>query len=443
MTTEIASKTDNEISSIPKNDPKRMRAWAWYDWANSAFQLTITSTMFPIYYNAVTSQNNNIVDFFGWKVYNSALYSYTIAFGFLFTAILSPLLSGIADYTGRKKLFMRFFTLLGAFACIAMYYFDTNTVEFGVIAFALSIIGYAGSLVFYNSFIPEIVTPDKMDKLSAMGYSYGYIGSVILLIINLLMIFFHDFFHLTEKDALRVSFISVGIWWIGFSTITFKYLPKRTVFRSFSKKIVFNGFKELISVFKEFWQKRDMKIYLIAFFIYSTGVQSIMYLAVLFGTQEIKVPDDHLIFIVLLLQLIAIPGALLFSYSSKKIGNVKTLIIAVIIWALIVIGAFFTKTELEFFILALFVGILMGGTQSLSRSTYSKLIPKTKNTASYFSFYEFLEKISIVLGTASFGFFMNLTKNMRISIMLLLIYFIISLFFLYPIRKNPLLQGYE
>jgi UMF1 family MFS transporter len=453
---------------LQKNNRTILNAWASYDWANSVYNLTITTAIFPIYYLLVTSSafGGTEVEFFGFSIKNSVLYSYSVSFSFLLIAMLSPLLSGVADYSGKKKRFMQFFTYLGSLSCIALYFFHGENIEYGIICFILASVGYAGALVFYNAFLPEIATADKFDEVSARGYSLGYIGSVILLIISLITIekaaWFFDVESYAEnlrattdnlsledsmKNALKyykgiatkISFLCVGIWWILFSQIAFYFLKDTKTNNKAGSKMFTQGFAELGKVWSKAKEMPTLKGFLSSFFFYSMGVQAIMVLAPLFGKEELKMESGKLIATVLLLQIIAIPGAYLFAWISKVKGNKVSILIMLILWVGICFGAYFVETDTQFYVLAGFVGAIMGGIQSLSRSTYSKILPEnTKDTASYFSFYDVTEKMAIVIGTATFGFVESLT-SMRDSALALSVYFIIGLILLIR-TKMPFLK---
>lgn len=405
-----------------------------YDWANSVYSLVITSTIFPVYYNSVTKGLNagDMVDFFGFRVVNTVLYSYSISFSFLVIAFMSPILSGIADASGKKLQFMKFFAYLGSFSCMGLFFFDGSNLEWGILASVLASVGYAGSIVFYNAYLPEITTPDKYDLLSAKGFALGYVGSVILLVVNLLMIQFPTWFFLTDGGmAARASFLITGVWWIGFSQITFKVLPQNPFGKQLKREFFLKGYQELRKVWFEVKQIKVMSRFLASFFFYSMGVQTVMYLAATFGDKELGLPGDQLILTILIIQVVAIAGSYFFAFLSGKFGNKISLVIMVLIWVGVCAGAYYVYTANEFFALAFVVGLVMGGIQSLSRSTFSKLIPSsTTDHASYFSFYDVTEKMAIVLGTFSYGLIEQITGDMRNSALSLGLFFLVGLGFL-------------
>ena len=389
------------FSSMKLNDPKVINGWCMYDWANSVYSLVITSAVFPVYYESVTSSDStDIVEFFGIPMVNTVLYSYALSVSFLITAVILPVLSGMADYSGKKKRFMQMFVFLGGVSCMGLYFFDGQNLELGILFSVLASIGYSGSLVFYDAFLPEIATPDRFDKISARGYAFGYIGSVLLLILNLLMILKPDIFGIPEDRsdlAPRISFLMVGIWWIGFSVITFIRLPDNPFNRKAEGNIFTEGYREIRNVYKSLSDLINLKRFLLSFFFYNMGVQTVMYLAASFGSKELKMPEDYLIMIVLIIQLVAIAGAYFFAHLSGRKGNRFSLIAMIIIWIFICLGAYFIETTPQFFVLAVVVGLVMGGIQSLSRATYAKLIPENSiDHATYFSFYDVTYYISIV-----------------------------------------------
>ena len=429
------------MQDLPKGSKKLINAWAFYDWANSVYTLVIASSIFPIYYGALFKIKGSLyIDAFGTNFKSTALISFVTAAAFLLVAFLSPLLSGIADYSGNKKNFLKFFCYLGASSCIGLYWFSLETIYIGLLFYFLALIGFWGSLVFYNSYLPDIAFPDQQDAASAKGYSIGYIGSVVLLLINLAMVMTAE----TNDDALsamKLSFIMVGIWWIVFSQYTFYYLPKgqKKVEMKKNLSVIFGGFKELKKVWNSLSDNPTLKKYLTSFFVYSMAVQTVMLVATYFGEQEISWRDDSekttgLIISILVIQLLAVAGAQATSYLSSKIGNIRTLILINLIWVLICFVAYFVATPLHFYLTAGFVGLVMGGIQSLSRSTYSKLLPDTRDTASYFSFYDVAEKIGIVIGMCIYGIVDQLTGSPRLAIVFLALFFVVGVLLLNRLR---------
>ena len=413
---------------------KVINGWAMYDWANSVYNLVITSTIFPAYYEAVTGDNNeqtsiDTVHLFGREFVNTSLYNYALGIAFLIVAIMSPLLSSIADYKGNKKTFLFFFCTMGSIACSALYFFDKSNLGYGLFCLIIACIGFWSSLVFYNSYLPDIAAPEDQDRVSAKGYAMGYIGSVILQIICFIFVLKPDLFGITVGKASQISFLLVGIWWWGFGQFSLSRLPKGTPLEKNNAGSVFTkGYKELNKVWVQLNHMPILKKYLGAFFFYNMGVQTVMLAATLYGKSELNIPTTNLIIAILIIQLVAIPGAYLIARLSNKIGNFKALMVTVALWiVLCVIGYLLPKNGInEFYALAILVGFVMGGIQSLSRSTYAKLMPETKDTTSFFSFYDVTEKISIVIGMFSFGYINELTGSQRNSVLALVVFFVMG-----------------
>jgi UMF1 family MFS transporter len=423
------------MQTAPK---KIITAWAMYDWANSSYSLIITSAIFPTYYTAIVDPQVHIL---GRTFERTALASYSISFSFLIIAILSPILSSIADYKGNKKAFMKFFCYLGSIACGSMFFFTKEHVGLGLLASVVASIGYCGSIVFYNAYLPEIAAEEDQDRVSAKGFALGYIGSVLQMLVCLAFIMLND-----QRGwglgtlPVRISFLSVGIWWAGFAQISFRWLPasKKPEQRP-QHNLLTNGFYELKKVWGQLQAYPALKRFLRSFFFYNMGVQTVMYLAVYFAADELKMKSAELIITILIIQLVAIAGAYLFSLISKKTSNIFALGVLIIIWIGICLAAYFTYSVNQFYAVAFTVGMVMGGIQSLSRSTYSKLLPDTTDTASYFSFYDVCDKVGTVLGTLSFGYVGEFLGGMRNSVLSLMTFFFIGFVLLMFVnsKKEP------
>lgn len=425
---------------IEKNNKKLIRSWSMYDWANSVYNLVITSTIFPAYYTAITQteEHGDEVYFFGIKVINTALSNFSLAIAYLIMAVSLPFISSYADIQGKKKQLMKFFTYLGAAACMGLFFFKLETLELGIILFSIAAMGYIGGVLFNNSYLPEIATVDQQDRVSAQGFAYGYVGCVTLQIICLVFILKPAWFGITDPSfGPRFSFLLVGLWWAGFATIPFKALPNNAKSDFKASK---NLFRTVILEFKIVQRKikkiSAIRCFLPAYFFYSAGVQTVMIVAAAFGAKELQLESSKLIITILLIQLLAIAGALLMSLLSKWLGNIVTLMFVVCVWVGICIAAFYIQTEMHFYIIACLVGLVMGGIQSLSRSTYSKFLPANiKDTASFFSFYDVTEKLAIVLGLISFGLIEQLTGNIRLSALSLSVFFVVGFLLLWRVIK--------
>lgn len=433
--------------SPTKNDPRVIRAWTFYDWANSVYSLTITSAVFPIFYAAITKggDGRDLVDE-AHGVPAQSLYSYALSAGFLIVALIAPLLSGIADSRGNKLAYLKAFCYLGAASCAGLAFFTFEGIWWGLALVALACIGFSGSLVFYDAFLVDIAGPDQHDKVSARGYVMGYIGSVILLVINLLMVMQPGWFALPERIhwngveyggvPARATFITVGIWWAAFAQIAFRRLPKRTPAADGRSGALWSGYHELRKVWRQLAGATRLKRYLLAFFVFNMGIQTVMYLAVIYAEHEIKrldasgavvpIAPESLIISILLIQVLAALGATLFVRLSARFGNLRALLVGVLFWVGLCAGAYFTRWTHEFYLLASGVGLVMGGCQALARSTYAKFLPPTTDTASFFSFYDVSYYIGVVLGTAIYGLVYQLTGDLRNTALALASFFIIG-----------------
>lgn len=428
------------MRSYQKGSKKLLNAWAFYDWANSVYTLTIASSIFPIFYSALFLSEIKTINAFGYEFKSTALITFVTAFTFIVIAIMSPLLSGIADYVGNKKNFLKFFCYVGSAGCIGLYWFSLDNIYWSLLFYFMGLIGYWGSLVFYNSYLPDIAFKEQQDAISAKGFSLGYIGSVILLVVNLIMVMGQDDGE-SKMQMMRYAFITVGVWWAVFSQYTFYILPKGvSTEEKVTKDVIFNGFKELQQVWKQLKENLRLKRYLYAFFVFSMAVQTIMLVAVYFGEEEVNWANDDektmgLIISILVIQLVAILGAILTSRASSKFGNIKALIGVNVIWMFLCIGAYFVTEPNHFYLTAGFVGLVMGGIQSLARSTYSKFLPETEDTTSYFSFYDVAEKIGIVIGMIIYGTIDQVTGSMRNAIFFLFVFFLFGIILLFRVPK--------
>lgn len=437
------------MATLEKGEKKLLNAWAFYDWANSVYSLVIASAIFPIFYGALFRVADiEKVTVFGGEIARAPLISYTTSLAFVCIAIVTPLISGVADYLGNKKMFMKFFCYLGGLSCIGLYWFSLEHIYFSLACYFFGLVGFWVSFAINNSYLPDIAYPNQQDRISAKGFSLGYIGSVILLLFNLAMVMKPDVFGITtdeggaaEIKAMKYSFVSVGIWWIVFSQYSFYYLPKGNKKENQKKNIILNGFMELKLVWSQLKDNIRLKRYLGAFFVYSMAVQTVMLIATYFGEEEIDWGSDNerttgLIISILVIQMVAILGAVITARLSKLFGNIKTLIGINMVWAVICIYAYYVITPMDFYIAAGFVGIVMGGIQALSRSTYSKFLPETTDTASFFSFYDVAEKIGIIIGTFLYGFVAQITGSMRNAVLFLFVFFLAGIILLFRVPKN-------
>lgn len=426
------------MSTLIKNHKPTIRAWAMFDWANSAYNLVITSTIFPAYYTAITftEEHGDQVDFFGIRVVNTALSNFALSFAYLVMAFVLPILSSVADFRGSRKRFMMLFTYIGGLACMGLFFFKLETLEWGIICFALAAMGYVGGVLFNNSYLPQLATPDQQDRVSAQGFAYGYVGCVTIQVICFVFILKPEWFGINDPSfAPRLSFFLVGIWWIGFAQIPFVKLPAdQRNSRRITGEVLRKGFAELQDVWNRLKEIPEIKRFLPAYFFYAMGVQTVMIVAAGFGEKVLHLGAPKLIATILIIQLVAIGGAYLMSLLASIIGNIRVLMLVVCVWIGICVSAYYINHEVQFYLLAALVGLVMGGIQSLSRSTYSKLLPAgEEDTASFFSFYDVTEKVAIVVGLFSFGLIEQVTNNIRNSALCLGVFFVLGLVLLFRV----------
>ena len=438
---------------LRKGDRRTIRGWVMYDWANSVYSLTITTAIFPVFYLAVTHVDGQDLVLRDHGIPAQSLYSYALSAGFLLVAVITPLLSGIADHTGSKKKFLKAFCYLGAASCAGLFFFGPGSLWLGLGLVMLACAGFSGSLIFYDAFLPEIAEPGDHDRISARGYTMGYLGSVLLLVLNLAMVMDPDgdgttLLGIPDRDGLpaRLTFLTVGLWWAGFAQFAFRVLPDNPYGRKASGQVLLNGYRELRKVWKELRRTRRLNAYLMAFFVFNMGIQTIMYLAVTYAKEVVKdhgpegevvpIGDESLIGSILLIQLVAAVGAMLFVRVSRRFGNLAALTIACGIWLALCVAAYGVHWASEFYLLAAGVGLVMGGSQALSRSTYAKFLPDTIDHASYFSFYDVSYYVGTVLGTLAYGLVYQLTGDLRNTVIIIGSFFVVALVLLILVPRS-------
>jgi MFS transporter, UMF1 family len=436
------------LQTLKKGDPKIIRGWTMYDWANSVYSLTVTTAIFPVFYLAITHQNDVDLVMERYGLPSQSLYSYALSAGFLLVALITPLLSGIADHTGSKKKFLKAFCYLGAASCAGLFFFGLETLWMGLFLVMMACVGFSGSLIFYDAFLPEIAEPKDHDKVSARGYTMGYIGSVLLLVLNLVMVENPGWFGIPDRDALavRITFLTVAVWWAGFAQFAFRVLPDNPFGLKPTGDILLNGYRELRKVWRELQSTKRLNGYLMAFFVFNMGIQTIMYLAVTYAKEEVNdidangavvaISDQSLIVSILLIQLVAIAGAFLFVALSKRFGNLAALTVGCVAWIILCVAAYRIEWAWQFYALASGVGLVMGGSQSLSRSTYAKFLPDTIDHASYFSFYDVSYYVGTVLGTFAYGLVYQLTGDLRNTVVIIGCFFVVALVLLFLVPRE-------
>jgi UMF1 family MFS transporter len=419
---------------MEKADNKVIKGWVFYDWANSVYPLIISSAIFPIMFEKMTSVKDlegktvyDTISFFGFEFKNTAFYAYLVSLSYIVVTFITPLLSGIADYSGQKKRFLQFFCFLGAISSSLLFFFNHKAngeipvqIGFTILPLFFASIGYWGSLVYYNSYLPEIAPENEHNAISARGFIMGYLGSSILLIIILILTQF------TKVMPINYAFPLVGLWWLGFAFYTFRRLPKPKV-KANTEHALSKGFKELKKVWKDIQSRRPLKRYLASYFMFNMAVQTVMIMATAFANKEIiGIQTTDLIVSILIIQFLGMLGSFLFSKLANKMGNKLGLSIAIVVWITLCMYVYFVVyLPWQFYIAAAVVGLVMGGIQTLARSTYSRMLPESEDNTSYFSFFDVSEKIGLAIGTLSFGIIETLW-DIRTSVLALIIFFVLG-----------------
>ena len=412
------------------------RGWAMYDWANSVYSLVISTVLFPIYYEEVTKAGGNTVEFLGATWQNTVIYSYVIAASFLTISILSPYLAAMADRTGRRKIFMKVFMIIGATSTALMGFMTGDNPGLGLYLAYFASVGFTGSIVFYNSFLPVIASEEEQDRLSARGFSLGYFGSALLLILCLMLVQMPTTFGFPDAGiASRASFVITGIWWLAFGLPAIRRLPKDEVKDYFEGKLFWKSWEELIVVVKEFRQDKMLRIFLGGFFWYSVGMQTIILLAAVFGSKVLGLESYQLIMTILIIQFVAILGSFTFARLSERTTNLYAIKLGVVIWMVLCFSAYFVQTAGQFYLVGGVLGFVMGAVQSLSRSTYSKMLPETEDHTTYFSFYDVMEKLATTFGMFSIGLLEAITGDLRNSALALTVFFGLGLIQIFRVRR--------
>ncbi len=420
------------------SDSRIQWGWAMYDWANSSYSLVISTAIFPIYFAAVMDGAGKIsFPFFGGTISTTAAYTFVVAAAFLTISLITPYLSALSEVSGKKKSFMRVFIYCGSIACAGMFFFTENTMWWGLLSPYLASLCFSGSLVFYNSYLPEIAKREDQDSLSARGFALGYLGSSLVLIASLAFIQNPEWLGINDVATItRLSFVFVGIWWLSWGEFALYRLPSGvSILMKKNKGYIKESYVRLFLVLKEFNKIKGLNRFLMGFFFASAGVQTVILIASLFGTKVLGLESSSLILTILLIQFVAILGSWLFAKLSYQFGNIRSLILASGLWVVICLLAFFVNSEFQFYLLGASVGLVMGGLQSLGRSTFSKMLPSEDEHVTYFSFFDIAEKLATVLGMVSVGWVETVTGDLRLSPLVLSVFFLIAMFLWFGINK--------
>jgi UMF1 family MFS transporter len=402
-----------------------LRAWAMYDWANSAFQTTIVAAIFPIYFQKVAA-----ADLPGPVA--TSRYAWATTWSILIVAVIAPLLGAVADYAPVKKKLLGVFLAIGAASTAAMWFITRGDWQFALMLFVIANVGVAGSIVFYESLLPHLVGEEDLDRVSSAGYAVGYIGGGTLLAINVLMMSQPGWFGLPDRGtAVRASLASVAVWWVLFSIPLFRDVPEPAPAPSAverrqqrSGNALVAGVRQLFETLRELRRYQQAFLLLLAFLLYNDGIQTIIRMATIYGT-EIGLDDNAMILALLITQFIGVPFAFLFGMLARRIGAKTAVFGGLAVYSVITVLGYFMTSSIHFFALAIMVGMVQGGTQALSRSLFASMIPKHKSSE-FFAFFGVFERYAGVLGPALFAWMVAHSGTSRNAILSVLVFFVIG-----------------
>lgn len=405
-----------------------------YDWADSAFATSILAAILPVYFASLVPEGGVIIEWgpVSFRTSSSALWAYAVSFSLLVTALTAPILGALADFSSSRKKFLFAFTYVGAALTLMFYFVRHGDYWLCLGIFVAANIGFAGATPFYNAFLPEIAGEGEIDTVSGKGYAYGYLGGGILLALHVLLITFHEAFGIGDKSvSIRISLSSVGLWWGLFAIPTFLWVPEtvRSQDREAGVSCVSYGFRRFFNTLRGFGRYRDMLWFLIAFLVYNDGIQTVIAMAAIFGKTALGLDTGTLIGTLLMTQFIAWPGAVLFARLARRIGSKNCVMATLMLWMVIVAYAYFIRSSIEFWILGGLVGVILGGSQAISRSLYAQLVPKAR-AAEFFGFFAVSNKFASIFGPLIFGLITDLSEDPRNAVVSLVVFFVAGMMLL-------------
>lgn len=425
-------------SAAPIDDRREILGWTMYDWANSAFSTTVIAALLGPYILNLAESSTTPLRLLGTEIEPAAIFPFATSLSVLLQVLFLPLLGVIADFTNLKKRMLLAFAYVGAAATILLFFIRTDmpglgtngAVLLGSLLYLLANLSFGAALVFYNAFLPEIASPANRDTVSSRGFAYGYLGGGLLLLANFGLLLMMD----DTALAVRISLASAGLWWLLF---TYLYPHQRLQQRDAARRLppgtnfFVYGFRQVTHTLNDMRTKYPMTLrYLIAYLIYNDGIQTVIVVASSFAADEIGIPADRLLLLVLLIQFVAFGGAFLFGHLARRLGAKQAIMISLVIWAVVVILAYaILYNEIQLFILGALIAIVLGGSQALSRSLFAQMIPRD-HEAEYFGFYEISERGTSWLGPLLFAVAVQLTGSQRVAILALILFFVTGLLLL-------------
>ncbi|MXV74967.1 MFS transporter [Candidatus Poribacteria bacterium] len=417
-----------------KNDKKTIFGWCMYDWANSAYITTAAVALLPDYFaRAVVGEAG--VDILGTNVSATALWSFMLGGAAFLVFLFAPVLGAVADFSSAKKRFLTSFAYAGSLFAMMLYFCGSGDVTLTVVLFMSTQVCFVGANVFYDAFLPQIASEDKLDSVSARGYAFGYIGGSLQFAIALGLVAMHETVGISLTMAARIGMAMTGLWWGGWTLLTMKYLKEVKTpyqlpekYRQQPKVLAYLtvGISRTIATAKKVGRFKHLTLFLIAYMVYNDGIHTVTSMATIYGTEELKLTTTALMVTLLLVQVVAIGGALIFSRLANRIGAKRSVMFALVLWSGVVTYGYFIHTATEFFVLGMVVGVVLGGTQALSRSFYGAMIPE-EASAEFYGFYSVFSKFSSIWGPVTFGVIKQVTGSARLAIISLMIFFIVGL----------------
>lgn len=419
------------------NDKREIRAWYFYDWANSAFSTTVVTVFLGPYLTSITraaADANGFVYPLGIQVGAGSFFPYMVSLSVLLQVVFLPILGAIADYSHLKKQMLTLFAYIGAIATMCMYFLQGSNYLLGGLLFLIGNLSFGASIVFYNAYLPEIASADRRDNVSAMGFATGYLGGGLLLALNLVLFSKAADFGLDTAMAVRISLLSAGAWWALFTLIPIRMLKSRELRRRLpaGERYTTAGFKQLRATLTRLPSYPQTMLFLIAYLLYNDGIQTVIALSSQFGQEELKLSIDTLTAVILMVQFIAFFGAAIFGRISRYVGTKRAIFGSLVIWTGVVIytyGVLKAEDAAGFFAIGAVIAVVLGGSQALSRSLFSHMIPSGQE-AEYFSLYEVSERGTSWLGPLLFGLSLQFTGSYRIAILSLIVFFVAGMLLL-------------
>ncbi|MCI0349521.1 MAG: MFS transporter [Acidobacteriales bacterium] len=431
-------------AAFAKDDRRNIFGWCMYDWANSAYVTTVTAGLLPAYFARVVVGPEGVT--IAGTTYSAfTLWGFIIGLSALISLLIAPVLGAIADFSAAKKRFLLVFAYLGALFTVLLYFSRSGDVYQTLFFFLLAQIAFVSANVFSDAFLPQISSESKMDWISGKGYSYGYVGGGLQFAIALALVAGHEKLGISQAQAVRIGIVTAGLWWAGFTLFTARYLQEPRLaeqalpeaYRNMPRPLAFTlvGITRTLRTTMRAGRFRHLALFLIAFMLYNDGIQTVIDMASIYGAEELKLSTTALMLTLLMVQAVATLGALLFGRIAERIGTKRAIMLSLVLWSGVVIYAYFIGSATEYFILGGVVGVVLGGSQALSRSFYGLMIPENAS-AEFYGFYTVFSKFSAIWGPFTLAFVRHALGSARLAIASLIFFFLAGLVLLYFVDER-------